>query len=454
MKAYTKAFLLATGLFALLASAQDTCEKNYGALKEKTAGASYDEAFVLLDVLIKDCPKYNVGIYDEGSKVLIYKFESARADADKAKAADKLVKLYNDQQSNFPGSGADIKKALFLHTAKKSTDAEVLKILDQAFTTNSALFTDYSALELYFNLTLKQYEAQGITPDAFIKKYGDISSQIAAAKQGIEDKRAQLQKKQEDGAELDAVEKAYLADTKLSEDALEAVADNMAKQGSNIFSCDKLENYYTAGYEKNKDNIAWVRGMVNSLKAAKCNKSELLFNGVSTIYKADPTERAAHDMGYYSQKRGDVKNAIIYYEESAAKQVNPLKKAEQFMEIASLYRNSDKAKAKEFALKAAEANTKFSRPYFFIAEMYMNAAGAECSLSAFDKKALVWPAVAMLQKAEAAEPRFKDAIKKLEAEYSKRAPTKKEAKAEKKRKGDVITYGCWINETVTLPKLK
>lgn len=456
MKAYTKAFLVAAGLFALAAPAQEKCEKNYGALQEKTAGAAYDEAIVYLDALRKDCPKYDVGVYDAGNKLLTYKYETAATDEQKSKIADNLIKLYSEQQNNFPGSGADIKKALFMYNTKKSTDAEVFKILDQAFTTNSKLFTDYTALELYFNLYLKQYEAQakGVTMETLIVKYGDIAAQTAAAKQEIGDKRQLLQKKQQDGTALDAAENAYLAATVTSEEGLDGVAENMAKQGAAIFSCEKLEGYYSAGYEKNQDNISWIKGMVNSLRVSKCNKSELLYRGVTALYKSNPTFETAYDMGYYSQKRGDAKAALVYYEEAAARQLNPVKKAELYMDIASLYRNSDKAKAKEFALKAAETNAKYGKPYLFIAEMYKNAAGKECGFSDFDKKALVWPAIAMLKKAEAAEPKFKATVAKLEEEYAKSIPTKKEAKAVKKSKGDVITFGCWINETVTLPKLK
>lgn len=454
MKTYQKAFLVAAGFFALTASAQDKCRKAYESLKEKTAAEAYDEALVFLATLRKDCPKYDAGLYDAGDKLLTYKFESTRTEADKAKIADDLVKLYSEQQNNFPGSGAAIKKALFLYRNAKATDAEVYKILDAAFVSNSALFTDYNALELYFNLSLKQYEASTLSPDAFIKRYGDIVGQAAAAKQGIANKRALLQKKQEDGTTLEALENAYLAETKSSEAALEAVADNMAKQGSAIFSCSKLEAYYNESFEKKRDDIAWVRGMVNSLKAAKCNKSTLLFTGIEIIYKANPTFAAAYDMGYYSQKKGDAKGAIRYYEEAAAKQPDAKKQAELYMEIAALYRSGDKGKAKEFALKAAAANAKFGRPYLFIAEMYRNASGKECNLGDFEKKALVWPAIDMLRKAEAADAKLKATVAKLEEEYAKNIPTKKEAKAVKKSKGDVITYGCWINETVTLPKLK
>jgi|GEM_PF-1394228 len=436
-------------------SAQEKCAKAYAVLTERAAASAYDEALTALATLRKDCPKYDIGIYATGEKILRYKYETTKVAADKDAVADNLIKLYNEQQANFPGSGAEIKKALFLNDTKKADDTATFKILDGAFTSNSAQFTDYRELELYFNLYLKQYEAKapGITLESFIKTYGGITAQIAAAGDNIAKKREQLQKKIDDGTTLEPAETAYLANTKTTGDALDAVADNLAKQVSVIFSCEKMEAYYNENFEKNKDNAAWIGGMVHTLKALRCNKSALLFRGVSMAYKLDPSYNNTYELGYYTQKHGDANAATQLYIEAADKHPVPAKKAGIYMTIAQLYRNNDKAKAKEYALKAAQTDVKLGSPYLFIAEMYMNA-GTDCKLSALEKKALVFPTLELLKKAEAAEPKYKATVAKLEEQYVKSIPTKKEAKADKKGKGDTITYGCWINETVTLPKLK
>jgi hypothetical protein len=39
-------------------------------------------------------------------------------------------------------------------------------------------------------------------------------------------------------------------------------------------------------------------------------------------------------------------------------------------------------------------------------------------------------------------------------QYNKRLPSKADMSAAGKKKGDKITYGCWINETVTIPNIK
>lgn len=451
------ALLLFTALLGCMPAAaqQNKCEKAYALLTERAQAAAYDEAIAALAVMRKECPKYDIGIYSTGDKLLRQKYETTKVAADKEAIAADLIKLYNEQQANFPGSGADIKKALFLSDTKKADDKQTFKILDDAFTANPSQFKDYRELELYFNLYLKQYEAQaaGITLESFIKKYGDITAQIATAGADIAGKREQLQKKRDDGNALDAADTSYLADTKYTEDALTAVADNMAKQVSVIFSCDKMEAYYAENFEKNKDNAAWVAGMVHSLKEMKCTKSPLLYKSLSLLYKLNPTYDSTYDLAYYTQKQGDAGAAIKLYAEAADRQPVPAKKAALYMNIAQLYRNNDKAKAKEYAMKAAQTDVKLGSPYLFVAEMYMTA-GAECKLSALEKKALVFPALDLLKKAEAAEPKYKATVAKLEEQYAKSIPTKKEAKAEKKGKGDTINYGCWINEAVTLPKLK
>lgn len=78
---------------------------------------------------------------------------------------------------------------------------------------------------------------------------------------------------------------------------------------------------------------------------------------------------------------------------------------------------------------------------------------SECDVNAFDRKALLWLAIETVKKAEVAEPKYKATVESLIKSYEKRLPTKSEAKAAGKKKGDQIVYGCWINETVTVPNI-
>lgn len=437
------------------ASAQVKCDESLAVFKKAVLKAEYNEAAGQIDGLLKSCPRTEEAFYTYGSKVFLYKIEVARNEQDKKKAVDAALAFYDAQLKNFPLSDAEIRKALLLESQGGADEKVLFSLLDHAYTVNKANFTEYRALDLYFKLYYNKFTSKekGFTADLFLNKYVDVLGQINTARETIAAARAVYLKKQEN-KDIQPEEELYLKDTQYAESALDAVADNISKQVLPLVDCDRLQAFYTPLLDENNDSVAWISGMLKALKAAKCTKSDLYTNGVARLHKLKPTYDSAYDLALVMQKKGKIADAVTYYNEAIKLQSNPVRKAELYMVVAELYRGGDKAKAKEYALKAAEANPKTGMPYLFIAEQYMSLTANDCNLSEFDRKAIVWAAIQMLKKAETAEPRFKTTVASMETEYSKRIPTKKEAKAVKKGKGDVITYGCWINETVTLPKLK
>jgi hypothetical protein len=447
--------LFFAGITALTAHAQTfKCEGGFKALEDKIKAKSYDDAVTLLPALIKNCPKYNANLYVYGEDALKYKLLHTRTEEEKKKLTQDLLSLYDAQEKNYPKTGAAVKKAMLLNDRKFGTDAEVYKLLDAAFTTAPATFTDYTSLQLYFNQYLKAYETgtTGITQEQFIQRFAEVASQIAMVKSIITDKREFINKKLQSET-LTADEKQYLNSTSNTEKTLDAVARNMTKAASKYLNCEKLEQYYAANFEANKLNAGWLQGMVNVFYGNKCYRSDVLYNGSLALSQLKPGYESAYQLGYLSQKRNNIPDAIKYYDQAAELQLQPEQKANLYNDIASLYRISDKGESKKYALKSASANPKSGKPYVLLAGLYTSVS-KECSVNEFERKALYFLAIETLKKAEAAEPKTAASVAALTTEYSKNLPTKKEAKAAKKGKGDVITYGCWINESVTLPQLK
>jgi hypothetical protein len=445
--------LFFAGLIALTVHAQDfNCADNVKALETKVKETSWDDAALLLTDLRKQCPKSDIKVYTYGEKILKYKIEAAQPEDQKGLVQD-LVSLYTQQENNFANTGGAVKKALLLKKSGLAKDDEVYKMLDAAFTADKHSFTDYNAFSEYFNMYLARYEAKdkGITQEKFIQKFADLSTEAAYARNAIAKKKEALRIKEETTALTDE-DKQFLADTKFSERALGNVSTNMFKQAAKHFDCEKLESFYSSNYEKNKEDVAWLQGMAKVLYDNKCYKSATLFNGGIALNKANPTSDSAMMLGYLSQKRNETKQALAYYEQAAALQNDPARKANTYVLIASSYRNVDMAEAKKYALKAAATDPKSGEAYLLLGNMYMSASG--CNLTDFDKKALLWLAADMFKKAEIAEPKYKATVAALNKRNTAKLPTKADIKAAKKSAGDTITYGCWINETVTIPKVK
>ncbi|AWH84945.1 hypothetical protein HYN59_07305 [Flavobacterium album] len=443
------------GLFSIAASAQGSakCEAAIKTFEETVIARNYNDAAALMPDLRKKCPEYSEKLYTYGQKVIEYKIETAATPAESRIQLDDLVALYTEYAKYFPKSDGTVKKALLQKVNKLATDDEVYKLLDAAFKSNKEGFTNYDALETYFDLYLAQFDAgnKGISQDQFIGKYGELAAQVAYTKNKIAADKDALLKKQET-TKLTADETQQIADAATTIDALDAVAENMALQSSRYFTCEKLEVYYDKNYEKHKEDISWLEGLTTGMYSNKCYNSPVLYKGAQAVHAAKPTAQTAYMLGNIELKRRNQKQAIVYFEQAAALEKTPEKKASLYYDIAGIFRNSDKAKAKEFAVKAIGLNAKFGKPYILLAEMYTTA-GKECGLSEFDRKALTWLAIETLKKAEVAEPRYKTTVASLVKNFEKNKPAKEEAKAAGRKKGDVITYGCWINETVTVPTL-
>jgi hypothetical protein len=450
----TRAFLVAvTGFMAVAVSAQEfKCEDNFKALGASVQSQDYATATTILAGLRKSCPRYDVAQYTLGETVLRYDMETAGTEADEKLYTTDLLAFYDEWERNFPGKGGVQKKALLLKEKSLVKDDEVFKILDGAFATSKTSFTSYEALELYYNLYLERYKAgdKGITQDDFIQKFGDMAGQANYAKSQLEQYRQQLLAKKETQP-LEEKELEFLKYAPQNISAFEAVSDNMIIQSANLVDCNKLDAYYTGLYEKNKADKNWLLGMVTVLSGAKCTKSEVLYKGAEELYQAQPSLTTAMLLGDLSLRK-DTKQAAVYFEKALAFEADSTGKSKIYLILANTVRNSDKAATKSYLLKAAAYNPKDGSPYIQLAEMYASAQG--CQLSGFEKKAVNWLAIDTAKKAGAIEAKYKTTVANLLKRYEKNAPNKDDLKAAKKGKGDTVTFGCWINETVTVPKIK
>ncbi|MNK10999.1 hypothetical protein D3C87_290330 [compost metagenome] len=440
--------------FSLTATAQEVykCEDNFKVFEGKMLVKEYNDVYTMLPDLRKSCPKFNDKLYKYGETVLKYQIEVARTPEQQKIFVDDLVALYSEQEKNFPGSGGDVKKTMLQNEYKLIADDEAYKSLNASFSKNRQAFTDYNALEKYFMLFLEQYKSgKGITDEQYIEKYGEITGQIAYTQNKINTEKDAVLKKQETQMLTDE-DRLVLSDAKPTLDALDAVNDNVSILSKNYLSCEKMEVYYSKNYEDHEKDVAWLEAMASALFEKKCYNSLVLNKGALAINTLKPTKQSAHRLGTLALRKGNTKDAVKYFEQSAALEVVPEKRGDLYYEIASVLKNSDKAEAKKYALKAVEFNPKTGKPYLMLAEMY-NAVTTECELTDFEKKALMWLAIDTAKKAEIAEPKYKATVAAVTATYDKKKPTKDLAKAARKGKGDTITYGCWINETVTVPKL-
>lgn len=452
-----KAIAIAAALVTMqgvMAQEKTECEIKFENFREQAVvKKDIVAAEPLLKDIVKQCPKFDSEIYLIGEGLYNIKIESSRTPEAKKESIDALLSHYADYEKNFPGNGSVVRKALLMKKESLADDAEVYKMLDSFFTAHRDKFTDYDGLQEYFMLYLKQYESEdkSVSQKDFVKKYGDIAAQVAYAQSLNRQRKSALLQKQE-AEPLTVLEKQEITDADTRIDALEAVKDNINMLASKHFSQEILEEHFAGELEKRKGDIQWMEAVAKVMYDNKYYRSPLLLETAEAVHAKRNDAESAYMLGETLLKSGNTPKALSLFQEAAVKTQNKTEKSELYYKLASIYRNSDRAQAKKFALMAADINEGYGKPYLFLAEMYASA-GNECGLNEFQRNALLFKSMEMLNKAEAAEPKYKPTVAAMNKEYQKRLPDKKAAKAAGYSKGDQLTYGCWINETVTLPKL-
>lgn len=445
-------------VLSLTATAQATtykCEDNFKLFESKYLAKEYNDAYSLLGELRKKCPKFTESLYIYGEGLLKYNIEVAATPEDQKVMINDLVALYGEQEVNYPGKGSNVKKILLQYDSKLIKADEAYKAFHASFTKNKQVFTDYNALYAYFQLFFDEYKSgKGISDDQYFERYAEILTQIFTAQDKIASEKEALLKKQETVAITDG-EKQYIEDADVQLEALENVNKFISKQSNDYISCDKMEMYYTKNYENHVNDTAWLEAMVGAMYGKKCFSSATLYKGALAVYKVSTTAESAYRMAILSQKKKDIAEAVKYFDEAATLETNPLKKSTIYYDIAMFMKANDKAVAKKYALLSAEGNPKSGRAYVLLSGLYGNIlpGSKECNMTDFERKTLNYIAIDYAKKAQVAEPRLKGTTDAMIAQYTKQLPTKAEAKALDKKKGDTVTYGCWVNQTVTLPNL-
>jgi hypothetical protein len=444
---------LSVGAYTTTAQVTSKCDDSFSTFKSKVKPESYDEALALLAGIMKSCPKVSEDLYVYGETILKNKIETASSTKEEQKYVGDLLALYQQHDKNFPANAnaVNVKRAMISHKYKLASDDEVYKILDAAYKKDSRSFTDYNALETYYLLFLKRYEdGKGITPEQFLETYSAVSGHAIIAYNNLVVQRDALVNKQQ--TLLTDDEKIFLANVPQAIEGYRAVIDNIRILGAKHLSCEKLEAFYTAAYDVNKNNLSWLEAAVSTLLNKKCFNASILQTAAQDLHALRTSSQSAFTLGTIAQRKGNGKEAVKYFEQSAELEAGMEKKAELYYTMATIVSNYDKSKAKEYAVKSSQLNPKSGRPFLFLSEMYISGTD-ECNLGTFDKKALAWLAIETVKKAEVAEPKFKTTVAAMEKSYVKRLPSKEEVKAAGRKKGQKITYGCWIKETITIPSL-
>jgi hypothetical protein len=423
MKTRIHFLIVLCGAFFLQAQGQTKeCDEKAAEISAFVKEGKFTEAYDSWNASGK-CASANEQTLLDAEKIFRYKIEAATSPTEKIGAVSALIKLYETYDQKFPGNGNGnlAKKAKLLKDYGLGTSDEIYQLLDRAYKTDAANFTDAAALYLYFQLYIDKYKAgeKGIKEDDVFLKYDAVS---------------------------------YTLDQLMQHSSLPSRNFKSALEGikalaSPIATCEKLNLYYDKNFESEKTDSIWLQKASESLIWKGCTSTPLFLKIASEAYTVKSTSKSAYNLGIAYQKNRNQKKAVEYFDAAANLEANPDEKARIYFTTASaIY--IDKAMALDYLKKTLAANPSFGKAYLLMAQVYSES-GA-CAKTPFEKKAIYLLAAQTAQKA-AIEPTLKKAAASVAESYMQKAPTKAEIR-EEKQGGKKITFGCYINESVIIPE--
>jgi len=448
--------LFLTGVILAGAQSKVPCEEHFTAFEQHytskfneksilTPVGRQETLFVINNILEK-CPSYSSKIYLYGEDMLKSIIQPINVGQEKTEWVNHLNNLYDKQSTFFPETRQEneLKKVLFSYNNRAISEVEAFETLDALYKTDKKIFTA-EALNIYANVLIKRASSRKDPPIENINKIDAINTAIQAKIDELEQQKLKFEQGQISHREMPRNIEHDISSLKITSRNIAA-----SLKGANL-DCNIWNNIYREEFEKNRSDIFWLENTLDKLKNYNCNRNNEFFERVARhYYELRKTSKSAFYMGELAHSKREMEKAMAYFNESAQLETDSNQKADLYYRIASFYKNTDSEQAKNFALKAIDNNPEMIEAYIMLSKLYAEADDT-CFSNEFEKKAKYLLAAQTIDKIIAVNPKYESTAKKLSDSFKEKAPTKAEIKKAKMR-GKTLKFGCWINQSIVIPK--
>lgn len=218
---------------------------------------------------------------------------------------------------------------------------------------------------------------------------------------------------------------------------------------SGAANCESLQAIYAPQVEANKENLDFLKQIVQVMAMLKCTDQEAYMAAAEYAHNIEPTSRSAAGCASRYLKRGDTNKAMEFMDQAIELETNDTEKADYAYKAAQiLYSMKQLSKAKSYANKAISLNGNHGAAYILIANMY--ASSPKWSDEPAMNKCTYFAAIDKLIRAKAVDPSVAEEANKLIGSYSAYTPKPEDLFFIGLKKGDSVTIGGWIGETTTI----
>lgn len=425
-------------LFSRFAIAQDEkfgsdpekCRVHLSTYSEYFNQKNYVDAYPSWTWCFHNCPEATRNIYVQGA-TLIEHFISKETDLEKKNAyVDTLMMVYDNRIKYF-GQKANVlgRKAISMLRYRPEQVKEAYDVLSESFELGGNE-TEYYVLEFYMSTSVVMCNTGVLTKENIVDIYSKISDALnyQIANEPVDNKREKL------------VEVA------------KKVEDIFVSGG--FADCETVIKLYTPKFAANPTDIELAKKILSLLDAGKsdeCKLSDLYMSVATLLFNNEKSASFAHSIAQAYLKRKEAGNSEQYYNEAIKLESDLQKKADMYYELGLLHYGltNDYVKARAAARNAIACNPNHGKAYMLVGRIYASGARG-CGETAFDKKVVYCLIVDQFVKARNADPSVASEANEMIGRYASNFPKREEAFWINVNEGDVVTIGCWINETTTV----
>ncbi|SRX54377.1 lipopolysaccharide assembly protein LapB [Aequorivita sp. CIP111184] len=433
------------------AQAPDDCAISLSYFTEPAKIKNYEAALPYYEKLIKECPNYNLAIYQYGVKMFEYFIEEK---GDKSKIND-LILAYQLRLQNFPEQTKEGDVLLTIAQIKFDNNigskAEQFKAFDEAFTKYPEDFTSGKSLYTYFSLAVDLHNSGEKDLQEIFNLYDVVISKIDTEKNSLAAKLTPLMDKEEAGT-------AFTDKEQRAKDVYEnnlgvygTVEESVNGKLGQLADCPNLIPLYEKDYEEKKNDIDWIKSASNRLDAKDCD-SPLSNKLAVRLHELEPSSTSAYLLGKQAEAEGKASKALEYFNQAADLEKDNSKKARIYYSIAENYRKKGSfGTARNYYNKMLDVKPSAGIAYYKIGAMYADSAN-NCGNTVFEKRAMYWLAADMMDKAARVDGTVAGNARAAASSYRARAPQKSDIFSEGMA-GKTITFNCWVGGSVRVPNL-
>lgn len=402
--------------------------------------ASNFESPVIKDIIgpwrwvFNNCPLASENTYVDGVRIMQYRIENAKSDAERGKLIDTLLMVYDQRVKYFPNhfrtgkpqKGAVLgRKGIDLFTYDQERYEEAYNILKQSIEIDRDE-SDGTVLIYYFRAVVKMARKAKVDTAFIVDTYDQVSEildhNISRALANNDDKWAENYRN---------------------------FKNNIEASFEPFASCTDLVRVYSNKLKKAPNDVELLKKVTSLLDRRGCQSDQLYLDASVRLHRLQPSPESAFNIGRLMLRDEKFNQAIPYLEE-ATRSADQERVHSAFKLLAETYKAvRNFPRSRQAALSALQINPNDGAPLITIGDCYALTA-KDCGDNDFTSRVGYWAAIDKYNQARRVDPSQADVASRRIATYSVHFPSVNVIFFHGYEEGQTYTIDCWYREETTI----